>query len=312
MKAEGKDRKVIDEFNLKHGIMDEGSSMIVLETARQYLEFGITPPESDGELHARWSGRRKVLEKNRERHLEQLAAAWKERCDHLAKPVTPVAGRLRKQAEARSRELTELAKLNPGVGPGLVEPLQGKLAEIAALTADEIAASEVAAMKQLLEEAQAFEEDLEKKVPWIQVTIGGQVRRPGKLTLPSGSTLREGIEAAGGETPYGAMNRVKLYRGGKVFSFDLRKAANEGVRLRSRDVVEVAQTMIFGNGGSGKAGTAPFSDPGSSKMRSSWRIWRGRKRSWDSPGKRWPITGGPCRKWIPDTPGGALWWRWRK
>ena len=74
------------------------------------------------------------------------------------------------------------------------------------------------------------------------------------------------IQAAGGETPYGAVNRVKLYRQGKAYVYDLRKSDHQNVRLYSSDVVEVPESNILGNGGSGKAGTAPFSDRSSSKI----------------------------------------------
>lgn len=266
MKNEGKDRKRIEAFNLKHGVMDEDSAMVVLETARQYLEFGITPPESDEALSARWKALRDNSQQRRVRHLDGLVDAWRERCDQLAKPLAPLGERLNRQAEGRSKELSELRGLEPEVVRKLVLPLQNKLTEISALAENGIEETEVVSLKSLLSESQELEKEMRGKIPVIQVTVAGQVRKPGQLTLNTGSSLRGAIQAAGGETPFGAMNRVNLYRQGRVYQFDLRRAAHQKVRLFSRDVVEVPGKRFFGNGGSGKAGMAPFSDQSSAKI----------------------------------------------
>lgn len=264
--ARGGEQRLINEFNLKHGLMDEGAAMVVLETPWQYVEFGITPPQSDEELYARWQDLRKRPKKNREYHLNRLAELWEKRCDILSKPVPMIETRLVRHAEARSKELTSLASLDEEKGSELVVPLQEKLAEVRALASDELDEVKVAAMKRLLEEVEALEEELRVKIPWIQVTVGGQVRRGGRLSLESGSTLLGAIQAAGGETPYGAMNRVKLYRQGKAYTYDMKIPEHQKVRLYSGDVVEVPEANLLGNGGSGKAGTAPFSDRSSSRI----------------------------------------------
>lgn len=264
--ARGDEQRLINEFNLKHGLMDERAAMVVLETPWQYVEFGITPPQSDEELYARWQDLRKRPKKNREYHLNRLAELWEKRCDILSKPVPMIETRLVRHAEARSKELTSLASLDEEKGSELVVPLQEKLAEVRALASDELDEVKVAAMKRLLEEVEALEEELRVKIPWIQVTVGGQVRRGGRLSLESGSTLLGAIQAAGGETPYGAMNRVKLYRQGKAYTYDMKIPEHQKVRLYSGDVVEVPEANLLGNGGSGKAGTAPFSDRSSSRI----------------------------------------------
>ena len=77
-------------------------------------------------------------------------------------------------------------------------------------------------------------------------TVGGQVRSPGQKPWIDGMTLYSAVQAAGGETPYGAVNRVKLYRNGKAYVYDLRKQTHKGVKIYHRDVIEVPETNLIG------------------------------------------------------------------
>ncbi len=80
-----------------------------------------------------------------------------------------------------------------------------------------------------------------------EVTVGGQVHRPGPLPLNSGSTLFTAIERAGGPTPFGSMKRVKLCRGGTTRVFDTTRPEYRSEPLLPNDTIEVPQKEIFGN-----------------------------------------------------------------
>ncbi|MGB0143646.1 MAG: polysaccharide biosynthesis/export family protein [Akkermansiaceae bacterium] len=78
------------------------------------------------------------------------------------------------------------------------------------------------------------------------VTIGGQVRAPGQRQWTKGMNLYSAIQAAGGETPYGAMNRVKLYRRGEVYQYDMKERRSKAIEIFPNDIIEVPQKNIIG------------------------------------------------------------------
>ncbi|MBK1881436.1 SLBB domain-containing protein [Luteolibacter pohnpeiensis] len=78
------------------------------------------------------------------------------------------------------------------------------------------------------------------------VTVGGQVKRPGPVAMSKKLTLYQAIQAAGGVTPFGAMNRVKVHRNGEVKIYDLTKDENMSVKVQEDDTIEVPQKTIFG------------------------------------------------------------------
>ena len=57
--------------------------------------------------------------------------------------------------------------------------------------------------------------------PLYPVVVAGEVRAPGLLTMPRGTTLSQAIARAGGPTDRGRLDRVKLVRGGKAYTFNL-------------------------------------------------------------------------------------------
>jgi protein involved in polysaccharide export with SLBB domain len=59
-------------------------------------------------------------------------------------------------------------------------------------------------------------------------------------------TLYSAIQGAGGETPYAAMNRVKLYRNGQAYVYDMKRQDHKGVKIYSRDVIEVPEGNLIG------------------------------------------------------------------
>lgn len=84
-----------------------------------------------------------------------------------------------------------------------------------------------------------FSDDNWGDVALAQITVGGQVRKPGHIIWKKGMNLHSAIQSAGGETPIGAMNRVKLYRNDKANVYDMRRKDHQGVKVYARDVVEV-------------------------------------------------------------------------
>ena len=78
------------------------------------------------------------------------------------------------------------------------------------------------------------------------VSIGGHVRRPGPVKYSKGVTLYAAIQAAGGANEFGAVNRVKVIRDGKVTLYDLREDKQKITRLQAGDLIEVPQKNIFG------------------------------------------------------------------
>lgn len=78
------------------------------------------------------------------------------------------------------------------------------------------------------------------------VHIGGYVRGPGPRAFSKGLTVFQAVQAAGGATEFGAMNRVILYREGKQQVIDLKTAAGKSVVTKPHDTIEVPEKGPFG------------------------------------------------------------------
>lgn len=72
-------------------------------------------------------------------------------------------------------------------------------------------------------------------------TVGGQVKGAGAKPWMNGMTLYGAIQAAGGETPFGAITRVKLYRAGRVFNYNLKEDKAKAIEVKPGDMIEVPQ-----------------------------------------------------------------------
>ncbi len=72
-------------------------------------------------------------------------------------------------------------------------------------------------------------------------TVGGQVQSAGARPWMNGMTLYGAIQAAGGGTPFGALTRVKLFRSGKVFNYNLKEDKAKGIQVKPGDIIEVPQ-----------------------------------------------------------------------
>ncbi len=74
-----------------------------------------------------------------------------------------------------------------------------------------------------------------------QVHIAGHVRAPGPRPFKKGLTIFQAIQAGGGPDEFGAMNRVKLLREGKMQIIDLEKSAGKMVVSEVHDTIEVPE-----------------------------------------------------------------------
>ncbi len=90
------------------------------------------------------------------------------------------------------------------------------------------AADEEMRAKQLVEDTKKF-------------TIGGQVKGAGQRQWTKGTTLYAAIQSAGGETAFGAINRVKLYRNGQVYTYNLKIDQHKSVKIYAGDLIEVPE-----------------------------------------------------------------------
>jgi protein involved in polysaccharide export with SLBB domain len=78
-------------------------------------------------------------------------------------------------------------------------------------------------------------------------TVGGQVKGSGPKPWSNNLTLYGAIQAAGGETPFGAITRVKLFRSGRVFNYNLKDDKAKSIQILPGDLIEVPQKTWTGN-----------------------------------------------------------------
>jgi polysaccharide export outer membrane protein len=71
------------------------------------------------------------------------------------------------------------------------------------------------------------------------VTVGGKVRQPGQKPYQKGMKLFQAVAAAGGATEFGAVNRVRLYRNKKVFTYDLTRAEHKTLLIYPNDIIDI-------------------------------------------------------------------------
>lgn len=78
------------------------------------------------------------------------------------------------------------------------------------------------------------------------VHVGGQVRKTGPVDYVQGLTIYQAVQAAGGATEFGAMNRVQLLRGGKVRELNLKRSDEMNFPVLQNDTITVPEKNIFG------------------------------------------------------------------
>lgn len=78
------------------------------------------------------------------------------------------------------------------------------------------------------------------------ITVGGQVGGSGTKPYLEGMTIYDAVSSAGGATPFGALNRVKLYRNAKVYTYNLHSDTHKRVKLYPGDAIEVPEKNWLG------------------------------------------------------------------
>ena len=73
------------------------------------------------------------------------------------------------------------------------------------------------------------------------VHLGGQVRAPGPRPFRKGLTVFQAVQAGGGATEFGALNRVVVYREGKQLVVNFEKPEGKAVVAEVDDTIEVPQ-----------------------------------------------------------------------
>jgi polysaccharide export outer membrane protein len=85
-------------------------------------------------------------------------------------------------------------------------------------------------------------EEIEKQM----VHIGGQVRKTGPVEFTEGMTIYQAVQAAGGPSEFGAVNRVQLLRGGTVRTLDLTMTVFMNFPLKLNDTITVPEKNWLG------------------------------------------------------------------
>ncbi len=88
--------------------------------------------------------------------------------------------------------------------------------------------------------------DSSDKLTTQLLTVGGKVRSPGPKPYTRGMTLFDAVMAAGGPTEFGAINRVKLYRNDRVYTYDLTKGEHKLLKVYPKDTIDVPQKNWIG------------------------------------------------------------------
>lgn len=97
---------------------------------------------------------------------------------------------------------------------------------------------------QLREVLQRYENDPQFVFDYLyRVAVTGEVRLPNLYTLPPETTIAQAVAAAGGIAEFGRMETVRLIRGGREMTLDLRDPSPEvtEMRIRSGDQIRVTR-----------------------------------------------------------------------
>ena len=79
------------------------------------------------------------------------------------------------------------------------------------------------------------------------VHVGGQVGKPGSMEYRENTTVFSMVFAAGGPTKFGAMQRVKVFRKGRMILVDLTDDKQKSKLLaKPNDYIEVPAKNLLG------------------------------------------------------------------
>ena len=83
--------------------------------------------------------------------------------------------------------------------------------------------------------------------PLFKVTVGGEVRTPNLYPLPRTTTISQAVALAGGVTPDGQLNKVNLYRAGRMIEMDLTEPSGRWSNepIQSGDQIIVTKKSNF-------------------------------------------------------------------
>lgn len=130
-----------------------------------------------------------------------------------------------------------------GANGALRHPLYQKV-PIAGIPLSEVEARLTKFLEQFTENPQLVVE------PLFQVTVGGQVRTPNLYPLPRTTTIAQAIALAGGVTPDGRLDKVKLFRGGHEYEVDLTDPSgrwpNEPIQSGDQLIVDKKSSIFRG------------------------------------------------------------------
>ncbi len=253
MRENGNPASQIEAFNHKHGVLDSQSSWLVLETARDYYRYDFTPPKSEPKLFAQWETLKNRNIDTQEHHLTKLSKRWHAHCDQLSRPPQSTEIQLKNLAKEIDTYWADETRWKDLDLDQSVQELRQKTANLIQR------ASKPENSMELLSQIYELEKNLHQKKPFIRVIIGGQIRQQGPVDLKRPFTLRQAITLAGGVTPFGAANRVKIYRNGKMQSHDIRQKTGLTIPLQENDLICVPEKRWYGNGGRKAGQTPPFS-----------------------------------------------------
>ena len=84
--------------------------------------------------------------------------------------------------------------------------------------------------------------------PLFKVTVGGEVRLPNLYPLPRTTTISQAVALAGGVTADGRLNKIDLYRNGRMIEMDLTEPsgrwANEPIQSGDQIIVTKKSNFI--------------------------------------------------------------------
>lgn len=81
--------------------------------------------------------------------------------------------------------------------------------------------------------------DSDATIAALELTVGGQAKRPGPVKYTRGLTLYNAVQAAGGATEFGSMKRVRVIRGGQLKQYDLTQTKFMNIPVEPNDTIEI-------------------------------------------------------------------------
>lgn len=248
------DAKAITAHCKKHHLVSDSTSLIVLERFEDHVRYRIPPPDPEWlakyekaiRRRAAPSGPRKVLADNleirREWHTRDFP--WEK---HL---LEPALARLAIWQNSLGKAFAP-AELNPDALQSFEKTLE---------TVRQLREQQVEAPFDSLEEHDLWRQKVKavsKRLIALDdlalgkanegrmaIAVNGFVQSPGKITVPTETTLQAALAKAGGPTGFGAASRVALYRNGQKTIFNLLSKESNAIPLQPADLIVVERARL--------------------------------------------------------------------